>query len=315
MNNFYEKYYLTVGNTPLVFLPKISRYTKARLYAKLESRNPAFSVKDRIGYAMIIDAIQRGTLKEGMEILEPTSGNTGIALSMVAASIGFKIKLTMPESMSIERRALMKAFGAELILTPAEKGMRGAIEKVNELISTDPDRYFVPSQFDNPANPKIHEATTGPEIYRDLKGDIDYLVAGVGTGGTISGTSRFLKKVSFKKLTSIAVEPSKSPAITRFLNNEPYTPSPHKIQGIGAGFIPKNLDLSIVDEVITIDDEEAIDTAKRLFTEEGVMAGISSGANLAAAMKVAQREEAKDKNIVFIVADTGERYLSTALFA
>lgn len=314
MKNFYDKYYNTIGNTPLVRLSRINKTLKGHLFAKLESRNPAFSVKDRIAYAMITDAIKNGRLKEGMEIIEPTSGNTGIALSMVAASLGFRIKIAMPESMSLERRSLMKQFGAELILTPAEKGMKGAIDKVNELIAENPNRYFLPGQFDNPANPKIHEATTGPEIYRDLNGEIDYFVAGVGTGGTITGTSKFLKKVSFGKIISIAVEPSKSPAITKYLNNEPYTPSPHKIQGIGAGFIPRNLDLSLIDEVIQIDDDEAIDTAKRLFVEEGIMAGISSGANLAAAIKIASREEAEGKNIVFIVCDTGERYLSTQLF-
>lgn len=314
MKNFYDKYYNTIGNTPLVRLSRINKTLKGNLFAKLESRNPAFSVKDRIAYAMITDAIKNGRLREGMEIIEPTSGNTGIALSMVAASLGFRIKIAMPESMSLERRSLMKQFGAELILTPAEKGMKGAIDKVNELIAENPNRYFLPGQFDNPANPKIHEATTGPEIYRDLNGEIDYFVAGVGTGGTITGTSKFLKRVSFGKIISVAVEPSKSPAITKYLNNEPYTPSPHKIQGIGAGFIPGNLDLSLIDEVIQIDDDEAIDTAKRLFVEEGIMGGISSGANLAAAIKIASREEAEGKNIVFIVCDTGERYLSTQLF-
>lgn len=314
MKNFYDKYYNTIGNTPLVRLSRINKTLKGNLFAKLESRNPAFSVKDRIAYAMITDAIKNGKLREGMEIIEPTSGNTGIALSMVAASLGFRIKIAMPESMSLERRSLMKQFGAELILTPAEKGMKGAIDKVNELIAENPNRYFLPGQFDNPANPKIHEATTGPEIYRDLNGEIDYFVAGVGTGGTITGTSKFLKRVSFGKIISVAVEPSKSPAITKYLNNEPYTPSPHKIQGIGAGFIPGNLDLSLIDEVIQIDDDEAIDTAKRLFVEEGIMGGISSGANLAAAIKIASREEAEGKNIVFIVCDTGERYLSTQLF-
>jgi len=312
--SIYDNYYKTIGNTPLIRLAKIGKGLKGTLFAKLESKNPAFSVKDRIAFSMITDAIKRGVLKEGMEIIEPTSGNTGIALAMVATSIGFKINLVMPESMSLERRALMKQFGAELILTPAEKGMKGSIDKVNEMIANEPKRFFMPGQFDNPANPRIHEATTGPEIFRDLKGSIDYFVAGVGTGGTISGTSRFLKKVSFGNVKAIAVEPAKSPAITKYLNNEPYTPSPHKIQGIGAGFIPKNLDISTLDEVITIEDEEAIENAKRLFIEEGIMAGISSGANLAAAIKVASRQEAEGKNIVFIVCDTGERYLSTDLF-
>jgi len=314
MNNCYDSYFKTIGNTPLVRLSRIDKSLKGKLFAKLESRNPAFSVKDRIAYAMILDAIKKGHLRDGMEIIEPTSGNTGIALSMMAASLGFKIKIAMPESMSIERRALMKQFGAELILTPAEKGMKGAIDKANELINGQPEKFFMPGQFDNPANPKIHEATTGPEIFRDLKGEVDYFISGVGTGGTISGTSRFLKRVSFNRVLSIAVEPSKSPAITKYLNNEQFTPSPHKIQGIGAGFIPKNLDLSVVDEVLQIEDEEAIETARRLFLEEGIMAGISSGANLAAALKIASRDEAEGKNIVFIVCDTGERYLSTQLF-
>ncbi|MEF3255817.1 MAG: cysteine synthase A [Deferribacterales bacterium] len=314
MKNFYEKNFRSVGNTPIVYLSNLSKGLNGKLFAKLESRNPAFSVKDRIAYSMIIEAIQNGRLKENMEILEPTSGNTGIALSMVGASLGFKVKLVMPESMSIERRSLMKIFGAEFILTPAEKGMKGAIDKVKELIDEEPDRYFQPSQFDNPANPKIHEATTGPEIFRDMNGDVDFFVAGVGTGGTITGTSRFLKKVTFGNVKAIAIEPEKSPAITRFLNNEPYTPSPHKIQGIGAGFIPKNLDITILDEVIRIEDEEALEYAKLLSAKEGILAGISSGANLAAAIKIAKRPENKEKNIVFIVCDTGERYLSTALF-
>lgn len=313
MNNF-EKYYQTFGNTPIIPLNNIGKGLNGKIFGKLESRNPAFSVKDRIAYAMITDAIKDGRLKPGMEIIEPTSGNTGIALSMVGASLGYKVTLTMPESMSIERRALMKMFGANTVLTPAEKGMKGAIDTANEMIYSEPSRYFLPSQFDNPSNPTIHEATTGPEIFRDMRGEIDFFIAGVGTGGTISGASRFLKKATFGKLKSVAVEPSKSPAITKFLNKEPYTPSPHKIQGIGAGFIPKNLDLSIIDEVITIDDEEAIEHAKILSKMEGILAGISSGANLAAAMKVAKRPENKDKKIVFIICDTGERYLSTALF-
>ncbi|MGA1861679.1 cysteine synthase A [Deferribacter thermophilus] len=311
---FFESNYQTIGNTPTVELKNINKGLKGKLYAKLESRNPSFSVKDRIGYAMIIDALRNKKLKEGMTIIEPTSGNTGIALAMMGASLDFKVKLAMPESMSIERRAIMQMYGAELLLTPADKGMKGAIDAANELLKNDPDKFFMPSQFDNPANPKIHEATTGPEIYYALNGKIDYFVAGVGTGGTISGVSRFLKRVSFNKVKSVAVEPAKSPAISYFLDKKDFTPAPHKIQGIGAGFIPKNLDLNLIDEVMQIEDEEAIDFARRLFKEEGIMAGISSGANFAAAYKIAQKDESKDLNIVFVVCDTGERYLSTDLF-
>lgn len=314
MKNIYERMHLTVGNTPLVKLKKISKQTDINFYAKIESRNPGFSVKDRIAYGMVMDALSKGKLKIGMEIVEPTSGNTGVALAMVGASLGIKVNLTMPESMSVERRAMMKYFGAEFILTPAERGMKGAIEKANEIVQADQNKYFLAGQFDNPANPKIHEATTGPEIFRDLHGEADFFVSGVGTGGTISGTSKFLKAVNFRKLTSVAVEPAKSPAITKFLNNEPFTPSPHKIQGIGAGFIPKNLDLSVVDKVIAIDDDAAFENAKELAKDEGIAAGISSGANFAAAKKVAENMAEKSQNIVFIVCDTGERYLSTDLF-
>ncbi|BAI79718.1 cysteine synthase A [Deferribacter desulfuricans SSM1] len=311
---FFESNFQSIGNTPTVELKNINKNLNGKLYAKLENRNPSFSVKDRIGYSMIMDALFNKKLKEEMTIIEPTSGNTGIALAMMGASLGFKVMLAMPESMSIERRAIMQMYGAELLLTPAEKGMKGAIDAANELLKNEPDKFFMPSQFDNPANPKIHEATTGPEIYYALNGKIDYFVAGVGTGGTLSGTSRFLKRVTFNKIKSIAVEPANNPAISYFLNKKDFTPAPHKIQGIGAGFIPKNLDLSIVDDVITIEDEEAIDFARRLFKEEGIMAGISSGANFAAAYKIAQKKENKDLSIVFIVCDTGERYLSTDLF-
>lgn len=314
MINLYNKMFQTVGNTPLVKLEKISKELGVNIFAKLESRNPGFSVKDRIAYGMIINALNTGKLKEGMTIIEPTSGNTGIALAMIGASLGYSVTLVMPESMSIERRAMMKYYGAEFILTPAEKGMKGAIDKAFELVESDRDRYFMPQQFDNPANPKIHEATTGPEIFRDLQGNIDFFVAGVGTGGTITGASRYLKSVGFKNMKSVAIEPSKSPAITKYLNNEEYTPSPHKIQGIGAGFIPKNLDLSVVDHVYTIDDEVAIEAAKELASSEGIAAGISSGANFEGAKMVAKNLAKKGDNIVFIVCDTGERYLSTDLF-
>jgi len=314
MKNIYNKMYQTVGNTPLVRLEKISNELGVNFYAKLESRNPGFSVKDRIAYGMLNDAIMTGKLKEGMNIIEPTSGNTGIALAMMGASLGFKVTLVMPESMSIERRAMMKYYGADFILTPAEKGMKGAIDKAFEVLNENKDKYFMPQQFDNPANPKIHEATTGPEIFRDLQGEVDFFVAGVGTGGTITGTSRYLKKVSFKNVVSVAVEPAKSPAITRYINKEDFTPSPHKIQGIGAGFIPRNLDLSVVDHVYTMEDEAAIEAAKELAFTEGIAAGISSGANFEAAKRVAKNLAKKGDNIVFIVCDTGERYLSTDLF-
>lgn len=306
--------YQTVGNTPIVRLEKISNQSGVNIFAKLESRNPGFSVKDRIAYGMLNDAIATGKLKDGMRIIEPTSGNTGIALAMMGASLGFKVTLVMPESMSIERRAMMKYYGADFILTPAEKGMKGAIDKAAEVLNENPKEYFMPQQFDNPANPKIHEATTGPEIFRDLQGEVDFFVAGVGTGGTITGTSRYLKKVSFKSVTSVAVEPAKSPAITKYLNKEDFTPSPHKIQGIGAGFIPKNLDLNVIDHVYTIEDEAAIEAAKELAFTEGIAAGISSGANFEAAKMVAKNLAKQGDNIVFIVCDTGERYLSTDLF-
>ncbi|MBZ4672693.1 cysteine synthase A [Deferribacterales bacterium Es71-Z0220] len=314
MRNLYNKMYQTVGNTPLVRLEKVSKELGVNLFAKLESRNPGFSVKDRIAYGMLNDAISTGKLKEGMKIIEPTSGNTGIALAMMGASLGFKVTLVMPESMSVERRAMMKYYGADFILTPAEKGMKGAIDKATEVLKETPEKYFMPQQFENPANPKIHEATTGPEIFRDLQGNVDFFVAGVGTGGTISGTSRYLKSVSFKSVTSVAVEPAKSPAITKYLSKEDFAPAPHKIQGIGAGFIPKNLDLNVVDHILTIDDEEAIEAAKELAFTEGIAAGISSGANFEAAKKVAKNLAKQNDNIVFIVCDTGERYLSTDLF-
>ncbi|UOD35224.1 cysteine synthase A [Deferribacteraceae bacterium V6Fe1] len=315
MRNLYNKMYQTVGNTPLVRLEKVSKELGVNLFAKLESRNPGFSVKDRIAYGMLNDAISTGKLKDGMRIIEPTSGNTGIALAMMGASLGFKVTLVMPESMSIERRAMMKYYGADFILTPAEKGMKGAIDKATEVLNENPKEYFMPQQFDNPANPKIHEATTGPEIFRDLQGDIDFFVAGVGTGGTISGTSRYLKRVSFKSFASVAVEPAKSPAIIKYLNKEDFTPAPHKIQGIGAGFIPKNLDLSVIDHVYAVDDEAAFEAAKELAFSEGIAAGISSGANFEAAKAVAKNLAKQDDNIVFIVCDTGERYLSTDLFS
>ncbi|RRJ84559.1 cysteine synthase A [Aestuariirhabdus litorea] len=312
MSKLFEDNSLTIGKTPLVRLAKLA--PNARVYGKLESRNPAGSVKCRIGANMIWEAEQSGQLKPGMEIVEPTSGNTGIALCFVAASRGYKITLTMPSSMSLERRKVMKALGANIELTEPAKGMKGAIARAEELVASKPGHYFMPGQFTNPANPAIHEKTTGPEIWDDTDGEIDILVAGVGTGGTITGVSRYLKNTQGKAITSIAVEPIDSPVIGQTIANEELTPSPHKIQGIGAGFVPANLDLEIVDEVEQISNEEAIATARRLMQEEGILAGISSGAAAAAAIKASEREENKDKLIVVILPDSGERYLSTVLF-
>ena len=314
MRNVYEMNFQSIGNTPLVKLNNLGKGLKNTIYAKVEGRNPAFSIKDRLAYGLISDAIENEHLREGMSIIEPTSGNTGIALAMIGKTLGFNVILTMPETMSVERRAMMKMLGADIILTEGSKGMKGAIDKAQELKENEPDKYFIPGQFDNPANPKIHEATTGPEIFRDLNGDVDIFVAGVGTGGTITGTTKFLKSVLPHPLISVAVEPANSPAIQKALDNEDFTPSPHKIQGIGAGFIPKVLDLSLIDRVEAVSDDEAIEFAKRLFKEEGIIAGISSGAAVAAAFKLANSEEFENNNIVVILPDTGERYLSTDLF-
>jgi cysteine synthase A len=302
----------SIGNTPLVHLNKIAPGTK--IYAKVESRNPAGSVKCRIGANMIWAAEKDGSLQPGMTLVEPTSGNTGIALAFVAASRGYKLALTMPSSMSIERRKLMKALGADIVLTDPAKGMKGAIDKAADMVASDPKQYLMLQQFENPANPAIHELTTGPEIWNDSDGQIDMLVSGVGTGGTISGISRYIKNSQGKAITSVAVEPTDSPVITQTLNGEEVKPSPHKIQGIGAGFIPKNLDMSIVDLVEQVSNEEAIETARQLMQKEGVLAGISSGAAVAAAVRLAQQPENKDKMIVVILPDSGERYLSTVLF-
>ncbi|PPC76064.1 cysteine synthase A [Pokkaliibacter plantistimulans] len=300
---------LTIGHTPLV---KINRLTKARVYAKLESRNPAGSVKCRIGASMVWEAEKSGALKPGMELVEPTSGNTGIALAFVAASRGYSITLTMPASMSLERRKVLKALGANLVLTEPAKGMKGAIEKARELVEEQPGKRLMLQQFENPANPKIHEETTGPEIWADTEGNIDVLVAGVGTGGTISGTSRFIKQ--HKAITSVAVEPVDSPVITQQLQGQEIKPAPHKIQGIGAGFVPKNLDLNIVDRVEQVTNDEAIAMARRLMQEEGILAGISCGAAMAAAIRLAEQPEFADKTFVVILPDSGERYLSSVLF-
>lgn len=302
-----------IGNTPLV---RINRLISggATVLAKVESRNPAFSVKCRIGAALIADAEKRGMLKEGMHIVEPTSGNTGIALAFVAAAKGYEITLTMPASMSIERRKVLKALGANLVLTEPAKGMKGAVDEAERLATEHPETYFLPQQFNNPANPQIHEETTGPEIWAATGGKVDILVAGVGTGGTISGISRYFKKVKGQALHSVAVEPAESPIIGQTKRGEAITPAPHKIQGIGANFIPKNLDLDLVDEVISIESAEAIDWARKTATQEGILVGISSGAAMAAAAKLAARPENAGKNIVVILPDSGERYLSSVLF-
>ncbi|MEG2442548.1 MAG: cysteine synthase A [Acinetobacter sp.] len=302
-----------IGNTPLVRINRIIQ-SPATVLAKVESRNPAFSVKCRIGAALIADAEARGVLKAGMHIVEPTSGNTGIALAFVAAAKGYALTLTMPSSMSIERRKVMKALGANLVLTDPAKGMRGAVEEAQRLLDENPDTYFLPQQFENPANPAIHEATTGPEIWEATGGKVDILVAGVGTGGTISGISSYFEKVKKQALYSVAVEPAESPIIGQTKRGEALTPGPHKIQGIGANFIPKNLDLDLVDEVMPIDAATAIDWARKTASQEGILVGISSGAAMAAAAELAARPENAGKTIVVILPDGGERYLSSVLF-
>jgi cysteine synthase A len=307
----YDDITQSVGNTPLVRLTKM---TDANILLKIESRNPANSVKCRIGANMILQAEKDGLLKPGIEIIEPTSGNTGIALAFVGASKNYKVTLTMPETMSIERRKIMKALGANIVLTEGAKGIKGAVAKAQELVDEAPDTRIMLQQFSNPANPAIHEQTTGPEIWRDTDGTIDILVAGVGTGGTITGISRYIKNTEGKAITSIAVEPATSAIITQTLKGEAITPAPHKIQGIGPNFIPDNLDLSMIDQVEAISQELAIETAQRLMSEEGILSGISGGAAVAAAIKVAQQDQHKGKTIVVILPDSGERYLSTVLF-
>jgi cysteine synthase len=317
MARIYEDNSLSIGNTPLVQLNRIPAGLPGIILAKIEGRNPAYSVKCRIGASMIWAAEKEGILKRGennVTIVEPTSGNTGIALAFVAASRGYPLILTMPETMSLERRRLLKAFGADLILTEGSKGMPGAIAKAEEIIAKDLQKYWMPQQFNNPANPEIHFKTTGPEIWNDTDGKADILVAGVGTGGTITGISRYFKQDRHKPLWSIAVEPIESPVITQAKKGEPLKPGPHKIQGLGAGFIPKNLDLSLVDEVVAVSSEESIEMAHRLHKEEGITAGISSGAATAAAVKVASRLENKGKIIVAILPDAGDRYHSSILF-
>ncbi len=314
MSQIFEDNSLAIGNTPLVRLNSVTKNSKATVLAKIEGRNPAYSVKCRIGANMIWDAEKRGQLSKGKTIIEPTSGNTGIALAFTAAAKGYKLVLTMPESMSLERRRVMAVLGAELILTEAAKGMPGAIAKAREIAESDPNKYFMPGQFDNPANPEIHFKTTGPEIWNDCDGSIDVLVAGVGTGGTITGVSRFIKQEKGKSILSVAVEPSHSPVITQTLNKAEIKPGPHKIQGIGAGFIPKNLDLSVVDRVEQVTNEESIEMALRLAKEEGLLVGISCGAAAAAAIRMAEQEEFAGKTIVVILPDMAERYLSSVMF-
>ncbi len=314
MAKIYEDNSQSIGNTPLVKLNRVTEGAKATVLAKIEGRNPAYSVKCRIGANMIWDAEERGVLKPGIDIIEPTSGNTGIALAYVAAARGYKLTLTMPETMSLERRRILAALGANLVLTPGPQGMKGAIGKATEIAESDPKRWFMPQQFKNPANPAIHEKTTGPEIWDDTDGEIDVLVSGVGTGGTISGVSRYIKNTKGKQILSVAVEPVESPVITQTLAGETVQPGPHKIQGIGAGFIPDTLDLSVVDRVEQVSSDEAIQYGRRLAEEEGLLVGISCGAAAAVAVRLANQEEFAGKTIVVVLPDLAERYLSTALF-
>jgi len=312
MSQIFEDNSQSIGKTPLV---KLNRVTSGNVYAKVEARNPSFSVKCRIGASMIWDAEKSGKLTQDKELIEPTSGNTGIALAFVAASRGYKLTLTMPETMSLERRKLLKALGANLVLTEGPKGMGGAIAKAQEIVESNPERYVLLQQFENPANPQIHFETTGPEIWNDTDGKIDVFVAGVGTGGTITGVSRYIKLEKGKAIESVAVEPVDSPVIAQKLAGEELKPGPHKIQGIGAGFIPKNLDLEMVDSVQAVSNDEAIAMAHRLMKEEGILAGISSGAAVVAAKRLAEQPEYQDKNIVVILPSSAERYLTSPLFA
>ena len=314
MPRIYEDNSLSIGRTPLVRLNRVIDTKDVTVLAKVEGRNPAYSVKCRIGAAMVWDAEQRGVLRPGKAIVEPTSGNTGIALAFVGASRGYPVTLVMPDTMSIERRKVLKALGAEIVLTEGAKGMNGSIAKANEIVATDPQRWVLLHQFKNPANPRIHETTTGPEIWEDTGGKVDVLVAGVGTGGTISGVSRYLKKTRGLRLLSVAVEPTGSPVITQKLAGADLKPGPHKIQGIGAGFIPDTLDLEMVDRVEQVENDEAMEYARRLAREEGILSGISCGAAVAATARLARLPEMRSKTFVVILPDAGERYLSTALF-
>ncbi|WP_276903052.1 cysteine synthase A [Frischella perrara] len=312
MSKIFDDNSQTIGHTPLV---RLKHFGNGNILAKIESRNPSFSIKCRIASNMIWDAEKRGLLTTDVELVEPTSGNTGIALAAVAAARGYKLTLTMPESMSIERRKLLKGLGAKLILTEASKGMKGAIEKAEQIVACDPKHHLMLQQFSNPSNPEIHEKTTGPEIWQDTDGKIDIFVAGVGTGGTFTGITRYIKKTHGKDITAVAVEPLSSPVISQALAGQPLQPGPHKIQGIGAGFIPDNLDLSLIDLVEKVSNEEAIETARKIMDKEGILAGISSGAAVFVADKLAKLPENRDKTIVVILPSSGERYLSTDLFS
>lgn len=317
MSRIFDDNSMSIGNTPLIRLNRITKGLGAVVLVKIEGRNPAYSVKCRVGASMIWDAEKRGVLKPGetdVTVIEPTSGNTGIGLAYVCAARGYPLMLTMPETMSVERRKMLQAFGAKLVLTEGAKGMKGAIDRAEEIRASEPDRYFLPQQFKNPANPEIHFKTTGPEIWSDTDGRIDVFVAGVGTGGTITGVSRYIKQIQKKAIRSVAVEPLNSPVLTAIRNGETPKPGPHKIQGIGAGFKPEILDLSLVDEILTVTDDEALEFAKRLHLEEGITCGISSGAAVAAALRLARVPENKGKCFVTVLPDAGERYLSTALF-
>jgi cysteine synthase A len=317
MGRIYEDNSLSIGNTPLIRLNTIAKGLKATLLVKIEGRNPAYSVKCRIGAAMIWEAERQGILKRGsrdVTVIEPTSGNTGIALAFVCAARGYPLMLTMPETMSVERRKMLQAFGAKLVLTEGPKGMKGAIAMAEQILASAPTKYYVPQQFNNPANPEIHFKTTGPEIWNDTNGKIDIFVAGVGTGGTITGVTRYIKQTQKKAIWSVAIEPASSPVLTAIRNGEEPKPGPHKIQGIGAGFKPNVLDLNLIDEIATVTNEESVEFARRLHLEEGITCGISSGAAVAVATKIAQKPENAGKVIVTILPDAGERYLSTILF-
>ena len=310
----YDDNSFSIGHTPLVRLNRVTAGSKAAVWAKIEGRNPAYSVKCRIGSSMVWDAEKRGILKPGKEMIEPTSGNTGIALAFVAAARGYSLTLTMPETMSLERRKVLKALGANLILTEGAQGMKGSIARAEQIVASDPERYVLLQQFDNPANPEIHFKTTGPEIWEDTDGQIDVLVSGVGTGGTITGVSRYIKKEKHKPIISVAVEPTASPVISQTLAGQPVKPGPHKIQGLGAGFVPKNLDLGMVDRVELVSNEESIEMARRLAKEEGILSGISCGAAVVAAARLAKEDQFAGKHIVVVLPDSGERYLSSILF-
>lgn len=314
MSNWFEDNSLSIGHTPLVRLNRVTDGAPATILAKIEGRNPAYSVKCRIGAAMVDDAARRGLLGPGKHLVEPTSGNTGIALAFVSAARGIPLMLTMPDTMSLERRKLLAAFGATLILTEGAKGMNGAIAKAEEIAASDPDKYLLLQQFKNPANPAVHEKTTGPEIWDDTDGRVDIFISGVGTGGTLTGVSRYIKKTKRKAIISVAVEPATSPVLTQHRAGLPIKPGPHKIQGIGAGFVPDTLDLSLVDEIELVSNEEAILYARRLAQEEGILSGISCGAAVAVAVRMANRPEHAGKTIVVILPDSGERYLSSPLF-